>query len=230
MWHVAVVGCSELEVEGIRSDLRSDAEVFGLDFESLLDLLADHVPDIILLNAELLCDKPSLFNFQIKSRYPDTKVILLLSQVDEEIEINALKASVDGCIIRAQPSLLSKAVEIVSSGGLFFRRAILEKVIRSLSFHNQFSNLSQLSNQEQKVLELVKMGKTNKDIAETLHISTETVKTRIRKIRRKLNLTNRRQLIYDFILLRIAHHIHHPHLVNCFHHAYIYLRLTKITL
>ncbi len=196
MWHIAVVGCNELEIEGICSVLRPHAEVFELNSKSLPNLSANHTPDVILLNAELFSSSAVLLNFQIKLQYPDTKVVLLLSQLDEEVEVSSLKASIDGCVIKTQPSQLCKAIEIVNGGGLFYRRAILEKIIRSLSLHNQFSNLNSLSEQEQKILKLVKMGKTNKEIAKDLHISTETVKSHVRKIRLKLGLNNRRQLTY----------------------------------
>jgi len=66
----------------------------------------------------------------------------------------------------------------------------------TLPKETDFFKDSDLSVREQEIARLLIMGKTNKDISESLFISVNTVKTHIRRIYSKLNISNRIQLIY----------------------------------
>ena len=57
------------------------------------------------------------------------------------------------------------------------------------------NEVSTLTNQENKIVNLICEGMSNKEIASTLFISSNTVKTHIRNLYSKLEITNRQQLI-----------------------------------
>ena len=66
------------------------------------------------------------------------------------------------------------------------------KVIRKQEI---ISEVSTLTNQEEKIVKFICSGMSNKEIASTLFISSSTVKTHIRNIYSKLDISNRQQLI-----------------------------------
>lgn len=76
--------------------------------------------------------------------------------------------------------------------------AILIYTIYSLKFQKRLNIIEELSNQEIKVKEHILNGKSNKEIAEELFISLNTVKTHITNIYSKLNVSNRKELINKF--------------------------------
>lgn len=76
--------------------------------------------------------------------------------------------------------------------------AILIYTIYSLKSQKRLNIIEELSNQEIKVKEHILNGKSNKEIAEELFISLNTVKTHITNIYSKLNVSNRKELINKF--------------------------------
>ncbi|UOX33607.1 LuxR C-terminal-related transcriptional regulator [Flavobacterium sediminilitoris] len=76
--------------------------------------------------------------------------------------------------------------------------AILIYTIYSLKSQKRLNIIEELSNQEIKIKEHILNGKSNKEIAEELFISLNTVKTHITNIYSKLNVSNRKELINKF--------------------------------
>lgn len=64
--------------------------------------------------------------------------------------------------------------------------------------NNKVDNLTELTAKEKQIFNLIKEGKTNKEIATELFISLSTVKTHINNIFKKLNITKRQELIAKF--------------------------------
>lgn len=75
---------------------------------------------------------------------------------------------------------------------------VLVYIIYSIKSQKKMSSVEELSNQEIKVKEHIIDGKSNKEIAEALFISLNTVKTHITNIYSKLNVSNRKELIHKF--------------------------------
>lgn len=100
---------------------------------------------------------------------------------------------------------LVNCVQCILSDGLWFPRHYLERMIDHLRIHGQedICVLSQLSNREKQILELVSQGKSNSGIAEKLFLSESTVKTHVYKIYKKLKVHKRQEVINIF---KSSHH------------------------
>jgi DNA-binding NarL/FixJ family response regulator len=131
----------------------------------------------------------------IKRRYPGVRVVVLTLHKTEEFVLASLRAGADGYILKeATPRELRLAVHTVASGKTYLSQDVLGKVV---SEHpGRGSSLAQsgvwdtLTQRERQVLKLVAEGKSNKDMAQFLFLSTKTVEKHRAKLMAKLSLRN----------------------------------------
>ena len=129
---------------------------------------------------------------EIRSEFPATRVVMLTSYPDEEAVLSAIIAGASGYLlkqIRARD--LVAALESVGRGESLLDPAVTEKVlerVRRIASGTYTDELAQLTAQEQKILQLVAEGKTNKEIASEVFLSDKTVKNYVSSILSKLNL------------------------------------------
>lgn len=165
------------------------------DFASgklLLDYLEENEqPDIILLDLVM----PEMNGIEItgilKKKYPNVKVLVLTSFLDEEHVISALDKGADGYEIKdVEPEALIQTIRDVLKG----ERKIHPKVQSVISESEQKPHrANKLSKRELEVLKEMVKGKTNKEIAETLFVSEKTIKTHVSHILNKLKVSDRTQ-------------------------------------
>jgi len=189
--------------EGLRGiiDSQPDMEVVGEASDGLEAIVKANElrPDLILMDIQMPgCDGLEA-TLKIKQALPDTVIVMLTVRDDEEKLFAALKYGAQGYLvkdIRAR-DLLEKA------RGALRGEAALSPLLagRVLSEFHRMSNLglweqgdeSSLTDREQQVLAQVALGASDKDIAETLTISLNTVKTHMRNILAKLHVSTRRE-------------------------------------
>src|SRR5580765_4245648 len=122
---------------------------------------------------------------------------MLTSFPDEEAVLSAIVAGASGYLlkqIRARD--LVAALEAVGRGESLLDPAVTEKVlerVRRIATGTYTDELAQLTSQERKILLLVAVGKTNKEIATDVFLSDKTVKNYVSSILAKLNLERRTQ-------------------------------------
>jgi two-component system response regulator DevR len=122
---------------------------------------------------------------------------MLTSYPDEEAVLSAIIAGASGYLlkqIRARD--LVNALDAVGRGESLLDPAVTEKVlerVRRIASGTYTDELAQLTSQEQKILQLVAEGKTNKEIASEVFLSDKTVKNYVSSILSKLNLQRRAQ-------------------------------------
>ncbi|MGF3870474.1 LuxR C-terminal-related transcriptional regulator, partial [Staphylococcus aureus] len=113
----------------------------------------------------------------IKAHYPEIKVLVLTSYVDDEHVISAIYKGADGYEMKyVEPQQLIETIRRVMNG---------EKMIHPKA-QDEFETVSQKPHYTNKwskreiegLREMVK-GKTNKEIAETLFVSEKTIKTHV---------------------------------------------------
>lgn len=162
------------------------------DGESFLKYLETQPhPDIVLLDLVM----PGMNGIEIteilKNKYPDIKILVLTSYVDDEHVISAIDKGADGYEMKdVQPEQLIKTIkEVVSGNKIIHPQA--QSVIDSVSKKPHVTN--KLSKRETEVLAEMVKGKTNKEIASALFVSEKTVKTHVSHIFAKLQVTDRTQ-------------------------------------
>lgn len=171
-----------------------DIDVIGgfSDGKSFFEYLeTNELPDIVLLDLVM----PEMNGIEItemmKKSYPEVKILVLTSYVDDEHVISAIDKGADGYEMKdVEPDQLIKTIKKVLSGDKTIHPQA-QSVIEAVSKKPHFTN--KLSKRESEVLAEMTKGKTNKEIAESLFVSEKTIKTHVSHIFNKLQVTDRTQ-------------------------------------
>ncbi len=147
------------------------------DGHEALDLIAEHRPDIVLLDITM----PRLNGLDVAARvvesHPHVRVIILSMHPDEEYVLRALRIGVAGYLIKdAGTQELEMAIESVAQGKTFLSPSISEKVAQYVRRVGDGSE-EVLTSRQREVLQLIAEGLTNREIAEILGISVKTVES-----------------------------------------------------
>ena len=165
--------------------------------EEALDAARRFQPDLVIMDVRLPDGSGIEACREIRAELPATRVVMLTSYPDEEAVLSAIIAGASGYLlkqIRARD--LVNALEAVGRGESLLDPAVTEKVlerVRRIASGTYTDELAQLTAQEQKILQLVAEGKTNKEIASDVFLSDKTVKNYVSSILSKLNLQRRAQ-------------------------------------
>jgi DNA-binding NarL/FixJ family response regulator len=173
--------------------------------EEALQNLTVVKPDVVLMDINL----PGMNGVEcvrkLKVLLPKTQVMMLTVYEDTDNIFNALAAGASGYMLKRTPAKeLIEAIHEVLRGGSPMTTHIARKVV--LSFQQSAAasaktanELSELSEREQQVLDLLSQGLIYKEIAEKLQISYETVHTYIRRIYEKLQVRTRTEAVAKFL-------------------------------
>jgi DNA-binding NarL/FixJ family response regulator len=119
---------------------------------------------------------------------------------DSDRLFNALQAGADGYLVKSSPTeTLLEAIEDVYQGGSPMSSHIARKVVRQ--FRQPVPELREadkLAPRERQVLDLLACGYVYKEIADQMGIGTETVKTYVKSICKKLHVRNRIEAVARF--------------------------------
>ena len=162
-----------------------------------LDAARRFQPDLVIMDVRLPDGSGIEACREIRAELPATRVVMLSSYPDVEAVLSAIIAGASGYLlkqVRARDLVI--ALEAVGRGESLLDPAVTEKVlerVRRIASGTYTDELAQLTAQEQKILQLVAEGKTNKEIASEVFLSDKTVKNYVSSILAKLNLQRRAQ-------------------------------------
>lgn len=156
------------------------------------------VPDIVLMDIRLSGIAGLDVVCQIKRRLPQSKVVLLTSQRGEDYVRAALKAGIDGYVLKdASLEELQMALHSVARGKKYLSPDVSGSLVESF-LHPEAANEKQqgdiLTNRERGVLQLIAEGRTNKSAADILCVSAKTVEKYRSNLMQKLGLRNATEL------------------------------------
>lgn len=128
----------------------------------------------------------------LKPRCPETEFLVCTSFEDTDSVFEALKAGATGYMVKSDsPSKLPAAITEVHNGGSPMSSHIARKVVVYFQLQKENTELEKLSFREQEILQFLSKGFRYKEIGAMLFISTETVRTHIRNIYQKLQVSSR---------------------------------------
>jgi DNA-binding NarL/FixJ family response regulator len=201
---VAIVDDHTLFREGIKRilSLEKDIEIVGeaFDGEEVLTLLTRCNPDIMLLDIKMERINGLQILPQIVEQYPSLKVILVTAQISLAESVRAIRDGARGIILKhAASEFLIKGIRRVFEGELWADTSTMTQVVESLSRKYRVErrpdkDRKELSERELEVVALVASGLRNKEIANKLFISEQTVKTHLSNIFQKLEINDRLEL------------------------------------
>jgi DNA-binding NarL/FixJ family response regulator len=151
-------------------------------------------PDVVIMDLRLPDGSGVEACREIRAEWPETKVLMLTSYADEEAVLASIMAGASGYLLKQTRSQdVIDAVSRVARGESLLDPNVTEKILERLraGAGAKDNDLSLLSEQEQKILDLIADGKTNKEIAAEIFLSDKTVKNYVSSILSKLNLRRR---------------------------------------
>ncbi|MDH3237696.1 MAG: response regulator transcription factor [Deltaproteobacteria bacterium] len=153
-------------------------------------------PDVAVIDLSM----PGMDGLEVVGRLlshdPKLPVLILTMHEEEQYVVRAIEAGAMGYVTkRSAAEQLLQAIRKVHAGGRFLSESASEALAtRMAKGAAARSPLDTLSTREIQVLRGLALGKSNREIAETYHISTKTIDTYRARLLRKLNLRNNAEL------------------------------------
>ncbi|GAA1685019.1 response regulator transcription factor [Kribbella yunnanensis] len=167
-----------------------------------VDAVRDLTPDVVLMDIGMPVLDGVAATTAIRSEAPAPEIIILTTFGSDHHLVRALRAGAAGYLLKdAAPTDILTAILKVAAG----ESVLSPQSTRQLMTHAAESDphtrrtearaaLAHLTDRERDVVQAVAEGKTNAEIATTLHLGVATVKTHLANALTKLHLTNRVQL------------------------------------
>jgi two-component system response regulator NreC len=163
--------------------------------DQLQQRVKQHKPDILLLDWELLKGQVDVVH-DLSTVFPDSRIVILTPTQPPPSVRTLLGAGVSGCLsLNLSSEELIESLSMISNGDIIISQGIVEQVVQGLDHGNeQEERFNSLSERQREVISLVVDGLTNREIANSLIITENTVKVHLRNILDKLDVRNRQQL------------------------------------
>ena len=196
---IMLVDDHEVVRQGLRALLESenDLEVVAEagDGNQAIDTARAHEPDVVVMDVRM----PDMSGVEacrgIRDLRPETQVIMLTSYSDDEALFNSIMAGAAGFVLKQiRGSDLVDAIRQVGSGQSLLDPSVTRRVLERLrksKYDDTDPKLARLSPQEDRILDMVGLGLTNRQIAEKIHLSDKTVKNYVSSILSKLEVHRR---------------------------------------
>ena len=189
---------------GLRLLLESeeDIEVVGEAANGIeaTEKVKDLAPDVILMDITM----PRLNGLEAarQIRREDTRVgiLFLTMHQSEEFFLNALKVGASGYVPKsAKDTEMLEAVRVVGSGRIYLHPSLAGSLVSDYlemaRGETVMDPYDRLTDREKEILHFIVSGNTNREVAETLHVSVNTVHNHRTSIMDKLGLHNRMELL-----------------------------------
>ncbi len=184
---------------GIQPDIEVIAE--AADGDDTLRKSLEVVPDVVLLDISMPGLNSLEVTQEIKRQRPAIKILVLTMHEDESYLHRMLQAGADGYLPKkAADTELIAAIRATDRGEHFIHSSMTTGLVTDLR-NKEVTDLKddksqdRLSSREREVLRLLAMGYTNQQIADQLYLSGKTVETYKARIKEKLGLQGRAELV-----------------------------------
>jgi DNA-binding NarL/FixJ family response regulator len=188
--------------------LEDDFEIVGeaADGREVLDKVQELDPDVLLLDLRM----PNLDGLSalqaLQQSNKRTRVIVLTASEDKNEFVQAMKLGCSGIVLKqTAPDLIVKSIRKVNAGEIWLDSHTTAAVMRQFQTGQESSGAAQaggkggrerspLSSREREIVALVAQGYKNKEMAEKMFISEQTVKNHLHNIFDKLGVSDRLEL------------------------------------
>ena len=155
----------------------------------------DRQPDLLYITEQLEQGYGINLALKVKNISPATRVLLFLHRESQDVVREAIEANVDGIIFvhsigQSADGDFLKSIRAIANGSSYY-----PKEVRTMAGYVKSIELAGLSDRESEVLEALCQGMSNKEMAEVLFVSPETIKSHVSTVLGKLGAKDRTQAV-----------------------------------
>lgn len=190
--------------DGLKAQLNNvkDMVVVGeaSDGREAVKMVEKLKPDVVVLDIAMPMLNGIEATRNILKSLPDVKVVVLSMHADHIYVVEALKAGAEGYLLKEESfEQLIEAINTVLRGKVYLSKSLeevmMEDLVRQIRQGDVDTLVDPLTSREKEVLQLIAEGKTSREIADILYISTTTVDTHRKNIMDKLSIRNTAGLV-----------------------------------
>lgn len=200
--------------KGLRLQLEQnpDFEVVGeaADGREAVRMTEELKPNVVVMDIAMPNLNGIQATAQIVKRNPGTGVIILSMHSDESYLTRTLAAGAKGYLLKDSADVdLYRAVQSVGQGKSFFSPTIANKLLEDYMRQMQQRGLQDsydlLTDREKEIFQLLAEGRSNKEVAVKLDLSTSTVETHRTRIMQKLDLHSSAEIVLYAVRKKIIY-------------------------
>jgi DNA-binding NarL/FixJ family response regulator len=184
--------------------LLDDVAVVGeaSDGEQALALVAEHAPDVVLMDLRMPRVDGVQATARIRAGHPGTQVVVLTTYADDEHILAALRAGARGYLTKdAGRVQIAQAVRAAAAGQSVLDPQVQERLLAATQVTPATRSPGapvlpgEVTAREAEVLALIAAGLSNREIAVRLHVTEATVKSHINRLFAKIGVRDRAQAV-----------------------------------
>lgn len=186
----------EVVRRGLRELLESEDDLVVVGeastAEEALSRIPPTRPDVAVLDVRLPGGSGVEVCREIRSSHPEIQCLMLTSFADDEALFSAIMAGAAGYVLKqVKGTDLIEAIRHVGRGESLLDPSMTRSVLERLRAKPEDDELSGLSQQERRILELIADGLTNRQIGENMFLAEKTVKNYVSNLLTKLGMSRR---------------------------------------
>jgi DNA-binding NarL/FixJ family response regulator len=192
------------------------------DGREAVEMAKQMKPDVVILDVGMPNLNGLAATRQLAQQNPNQKIIVLTITDSDEVIREALDAGARGFVLKSDAARdLVSAVEVLQRGRMFFTPRVNDMVLAGFldkghnGSKNEFPAIPKLTPREREVVQLLAEGKSSKEVACALNLSTKTAETHRSNIMRKLGFHSIRDIVVyaiknNIIQVQVPSHVFNP--------------------
>lgn len=184
------------KVLGVEDDLRVVAQ--AEDSAQTVSMAKSFKPHVIFAQGEIIAEGAGDLLARLRKISNETRVVITCSELHKEEALRHVKAGAAGVILKSvDPSLFVKSARKVADGELWLPKQYVTHIAKALETSGERSlrPADTLTNREKTIISYIMLGWRNREIADHIDISEQTVKNHLRMIYDKLGVSDRLELV-----------------------------------
>jgi DNA-binding NarL/FixJ family response regulator len=156
-----------------------------------LELFRKHRPDVVLMDLRLRGESGARITHAIRTEFPDARVLVISNYDGDEDIHQALEAGAMGYLFKSVvEDELVDAIREINAGRRYLPKGVAARLSENVTG-------VRLTRREEELLELLGKGLRNREMGQVLGVSEDTVKTHLKSLFRKLDVSDRAEAVRE---------------------------------